>query len=111
MKKVMAVLLLLVWTATLLTACGADPLVGTWQATINGSEGQMTLNKDGTGEVVSDGITRPCTWEVTDDQLTVTQDLGDHEYILFDRVTYVIDGDTLTITSKSGNTLTFTKAE
>ena len=109
MKKTLVLLLIAALTIVLLTACGTDPLVGTWTATINGSEGQMTLNEDGTGEVVSDGITRPCTWEVADDKLTVTQDLGDHEYILFDRVTYDVEGQTLTITSMQGNTLTFTK--
>ena len=109
MKKTWIWLLIAMILVASLTACGTSRLVGTWQATINGSEGQMTLNKDGTGEVVSDGITRPCTWEVTDDKLTVTQDLGDHEYILFDRVTYVVEGQTLTITSMQGNTLTFTK--
>ena len=111
MKKVMAVLLLLVWTATLLTACGADPLVGTWTTTIDGDAGRMTLNENGTGEIVSNDKSRPCTWVVQNGELTIEQTVGDDTYVFLDRVTYVIDGDTLTITSKSGNTLTFTKAE
>ena len=110
MKKTLALLLIFALTVVLLTACFGHPLVGTWAANINGSEGQMTLNKDGTGEMVSDGITRPCTWEVVDDKLTVTQDFGDHKYIFLDRVSYEIQDGTLTVTSMAGNTLVFTKA-
>ena len=109
MKKTWIGLLITIILITSLTACGTGRLVGTWHATINGSEGQMTLYKDGTGEIVSDGITRACTWTVENDTLTVTQHFSDHTYTLFDRVTYVVEGKTLTITSIQGNTLTFTK--
>ena len=109
MKKALAVLLILILTATLLTACGEHELVGTWVATINGTQGQMTLREDGSGEVISNGITRPCTWEVAEDKLTVTQKVDDRQYIFLDRVTYTVDGDTLTVTSMSGNTLTWIK--
>lgn len=109
MKKGLTILLVFALCACALTACGARRPVGTWTATINGAEGQMTLNKDGSGEMVSDGVTRACTWEVADGKLTVVQDLGDQEYVFLDRVSYTVKGGTLTVTSMAGNTLVFEK--
>ena len=111
MKKALALLMISIWTVALLAGCGTDPLVGTWTATINGDAGQMTLNENNTGEIVSNGKARPCTWAIENGELTVKQTIDDNTYIFLDRVTYVIQDDTLTITSKSGKTLTFTKAE
>ena len=92
-----------------LTACG-DPLVGCWKTTIDGVEGQMTLYKDGTGEIVSGDISRPCTWEVKDGTLTVIQDISGANFVFLDCVSYEISKDTMTITSYDGSkTLVFEK--
>ena len=109
MKKALAVLLILILTAAMLTACGTHRLVGTWTATIDGAEGQMTLYKDGSGEIVSHNEIRPCTWEAVENKLTVTQVINGDLYTFLDEVTYTVKGRTLTVTSKNGNTLIFTK--
>jgi len=44
MKKALTVFLMVIMTATLLTACSLNPLVGTWSTTIDGAEGQMILD-------------------------------------------------------------------
>lgn len=110
MKKALAVLLIFAVVAALLTACGSHPLVGTWTTTIEGAEGQMTLRRDGTGEIVSHGETRPCTWTVAEDNtLTVVQEIEYLPYTFLDKVSYTVKGRTLTVTSQKGNTLVFEK--
>jgi len=109
MKKALTVFLMVIMTATLLTACSLNPLVGTWSTTIDGAEGQMILYKDGTGEVVSHNETRPCTWSTDGDTLTVVQEIADIPYTFLDKVTYEVKGRTLTVTSQNGNTLVFEK--
>lgn len=114
MKKVWiivaaAVCLVAVCTSVVLVVTSIDPLVGTWTTTIGGDEGQMILKKDGTGEVVSNGVSRPCVWEVVDEKLTVVQHQDGLPYTFLNAVTYKIEGKTLTVTSQSGNTLVFKK--
>ena len=109
MKQILAVTLVLILMTTMLTACVFSPLVGTWSATIAGAEGQMTLRRDGTGEILSNDITRPCRWVATEETLTVIQEVDGVEYTFLDEVSYTVTRRALTVTSKSGNTLTFTK--
>ncbi len=109
MKKALALLAVVLCLATILTSC-ADPLVGTWTTTIDGQPGQMILKKDGTGQVVSSGISRPCTWEIKEERLTVVQEVSGTSYVFLDAVTYTIDEGTLTVVSYDGSkTLVFEK--
>lgn len=109
MKKVWAILLVTLLTVSMLTACGKSALVGTWTTTVDGTEGQITLRRNGTGIVVSNDISRSCTWEITDGKLTVVQTIEGSTFTLFDHVTYEVHRGTLTITSLGGNTLTLEK--
>ncbi len=108
MKKAICLIVIVVMLVCL-TAC-ASPVVGSWNTTIDGLDGQMTLAKDGTGTIVSNGISRPCTWEIKDDRLSVVQIIDGSNYVFLDNVSYTIEKDTLTVTSFDGSkTLTFTK--
>lgn len=110
MKKVFSILMVAVLLCTALTACGTKALVGTWSTTIGGDAGEMTLRRDGTGTVTSNGATRPCTWTVENGVLTVVQTVNGYQYIFLDEVTYTIKWRTLTVTNpESGNTLEFQK--
>ena len=109
MKKVLRLLLLVCCLALLLTSC-SSPLVGSWTTTIDGEEGQMTLKRNGTGEIVSNGISRPCTWYVKDNTLSVVQDIEGSTFVFLDCVSYEINDNTLTIVSYDGSkTLVFEK--
>lgn len=109
MKKIVSVFAIVACLALLLTACG-DPVVGTWHTTIDGADGQMTLRRNGTGEIESNGITRSCTWEVEGDRLTVVQDMDGAPFVFLDNVSYVIEEGVLTVTSYDGSkSLTFEK--
>lgn len=109
MKKVWTIVLIALMMLSMLTSCGKGALVGTWTTAIDGAEGQITLYKDGTGTVVSNDISRPCTWEAADGKLTVVQTIEGDQFVLFDRVTYEVHRGTLTVTSPDGNTLTLEK--
>ncbi len=110
MKKVLSILLIAVLLCTTLTACGEKALVGTWVTAIGGDEGEMLLRRDGTGTITSNGETRPCTWKVEDDTLTVVQNVGGLQYVFLDEVTYSVRWKTLTVTDpETGNTLEFEK--
>ena len=109
MKRMVCFALAIITMMTLLAACGTDPLVGIWTTTIEDAEGQMILRRDGTGDVTSNDITRPCTWTVEDGTLTVVQEISGIPYTFLNEVTYTVKGRTLTVTSKSGNTLVFKK--
>lgn len=109
MKKAIALFAVALCLATVLTSCG-DPLTGDWHTTIDGADGQMTLCKDGTGQIVSNGVTRSCTWEAANGRLTVVQDVGEFPYVFLDNVSYVIEDGVLTVTSYDGSkTLVFEK--
>lgn len=109
MKKRMVLLLVAISLLLCLTAC-SQPLVGSWNANIGGDQGNMTLFRDGTGTITSNGIERPCTWDVKEFRLTVIQNMGDANYMFLDRVSFVLEKDTLTVTSYDGSkTLQFTK--
>jgi len=109
MKKVWTIVLIALMMLSMVTSCGKGALVGTWTTAIDGAEGQITLYKDGTGTVVSNDISRPCTWEAADGKLTVVQEIAQIPYTFLDGVSYVIKGKTLTVTSQNGNTLVFEK--
>ena len=109
MRKAWTILLTILIMVFILASCGKSALVGTWTTAIDGAEGQITLYKDGTGTVVSNDISRPCTWEAADGKLTVVQTIEGDQYVLFDRVTYEVHRGTLTVTSPDGNTLTLEK--
>lgn len=109
MKRCSAVLFTLLMLVCLLTACAEETLVGTWNTTIEGQPGQLILHADGTGQVVSHDAPRQCTWTVENNRLTVTQNVAGFSHVFLDRVTYELDGDTLTVVSQSGNTLVFEK--
>lgn len=108
MKKAVYLIAILIMLVSL-TACG-NPLVGRWNTNIEGVQGQMTLYKDGTGEIVSGDVTRPCTWEVKNDALTVIQNIDGATFVFLDCVSYEIVDNVMTITSYDGSkTLTFEK--
>ena len=109
MKRAIAIALVLALTVSMITACGFNSLVGTWSATIDGTVGEMTLQRDGSGTVTSSGVTRSCRWLIIDDTLTVIQEMDGEEYVFLDKVTYTVKKGVLTVTSQSGNTLTFEK--
>lgn len=110
MKKLIVCAVAVVLMVTLLTACGGDPLVGTWSTTIGGDTGEMVLNADGTGTILSNGVTRTCKWTVEEDTLTVVQYVDGYPYIFLDEVTYSIKRTILTVTNPdTGNTLEFEK--
>lgn len=110
MKRMIVYAVTLLMVITLLTACGGDPLVGTWSATIGGDAGEMVLNADGTGTILSNGVTRTCKWTIEEDTLTVVQYVDGYPYIFLDEVTYSIQWRTLTVTNPdTGNTLEFKK--
>lgn len=106
MKKLLCMMTLVLLMMVLLTSCGAT-LVGTWNATIEGETGQMILREDGTGEIISHGLTRTCTWEADDTTITVEQIVGGRTYVFLDSATYVLEGDTLTVTNRDGESLVF----
>lgn len=108
MKKVWSIILVAVLMTVILTACSGDPLVGTWGTTIDGDYGEMTLNADGTGTLVSNMETRSCYWEVEGDTLTVVQNIEGYEYTFLNKVNYTVEWSTLTVTHpETGNTLEF----
>lgn len=109
MKKAIRLLLLVCCLALLLTSC-ANPLVGSWTTTIDGAEGQMILKRDGTGEIISNGVSRPCTWKIKDNALSVVQIIDEKTFVFLDCVSYHIKDDILTVTSYDGSkTLVFEK--
>lgn len=126
MKKAVSLLVLCLMLTALLTGCdcshtydgatdihcndcGADRLEATWATTIEGAPGEMTLYCDGTGTVVSHDITRDCTWVIENNTLSVVQEANGFYYEFLKQVTFALEGDTLTVTSQSGNTLVFTR--
>lgn len=126
MKRFFALLLTLLMLTTLLTGCdcsheydsptdihcndcGINRLEGNWATTIEGAPGKMTLKADGTGQVVSHDITRDCTWEIVDNTLSVVQEANGFYFLFLDKVAFVLEEDTLTVTSQSGNQLVFNK--
>lgn len=109
MKKRISLLLVACSLLLLLTSC-ASPLVGTWNTTIDGDAGQIILKRNGTGEIISNGVTRPCTWEAEGNTFTVVQEIDGAPFVFLDNVSYVIEENVLTITSYNGSkTLVLTK--
>ncbi|MBE6807683.1 MAG: hypothetical protein E7527_06750 [Ruminococcaceae bacterium] len=127
MKHLVALLCTLLMLTTLLTACGGcdhaytnagdiqcndcgyNRLAGTWTVTIQGKPGEMTLKKDGTGTITSSDHSRPCTWEIKNNALTVTQEIDGFTKVFLNEVTYALEEDTLIVTSHKGNQLVFKK--
>lgn len=127
MKRLFALLLTLLVLTGLLAACGEcsheydnttdylcndcnyNRLVGTWTTTIEGAPGEMVLNADGTGQVISHNITRDCTWEIVDNTLSVVQEANGFYFEFLKQVSFALEENTLTVTSQSGNQLVFTK--
>lgn len=111
MKKVLSIIIIVaVLLCTTLTACGTRALVGTWSTTIGGDAGEMTLHRDGTGTLTSNGETRPVTWKAEDNTLTVVQTVDGYQYIFLDEVNYSVAWRKLTVTHpETGNTLVFEK--
>ena len=107
MKKFLAMVLMLVTVAVLLTSCSSILLTGTWAAEINDVDVQMTLDKDGTGKLVMNHETTPCTWESTDTTLKVAAQTSNDIYDELKNTTYKIDGYTLIMTTKSGQAVEF----
>lgn len=69
-KKALSLLLLLAFTALVLSACSADPIVGSW----GNDKTVFTFDKDGTGVVmtVDDYTPIPISYTVSSNTLTVT---------------------------------------
>lgn len=128
MKRMIALLLTLLALTGLLTACGEcsheydnatdylcndcnyNRFVGTWTTTIEGAPGEMTLNADGTGQIISHEITRDCTWVVENNTLSVVQEANGFYFEFLKQVSFELENETsLLVTSQSGNQLVFTK--
>ena len=108
MKKIisMAALVVLVFSALALTACGGgssassadlsdSKYVGTWKSTEMtladeseelGTEWQLVLNADGTGESIGEEETENFTWEPTKDGFKTKGDI---------KLTFTDDGDNI----------------
>lgn len=86
MKKIFAVLSLVVFCSVIFTGCSSSSIVGTWKAEETDRDGNkitctMTFNEDNTGVCTETGThTETCTW---------TQAEGDKYFVSIDEY----DGD------------------
>ena len=117
MKKIISIALILVVLVTAFSACGTpveEKIAGKWtyQETILGivTEKTFVFNADGTGtapgEITGDLIPLEMKWSIADNVLTVDKTVS-KEPVSY---TFVLKGDTLTLTKADGTVLTLTRA-
>jgi len=114
MKKIL-IILTAIFLSLGLAACNAsNSIVGEWGVTVNGEVKTLTYKDDGVYTVVNkDGVVEEeGTYEVEGDKLTATSAykiVGDERLNLQEDsdgvLTFSIKGNTLTLTSKDGDTL------
>lgn len=105
MKKILSIVLILVFAALAFTACGGggssdkdladSKYVGTWKnisISLGEESGELdgeftiVLNDDGTGQLISDGEAGDFTWELTSDGFKTSGDM---------KLTFKDDGDNI----------------
>ena len=98
-------------TIVLILALGSDPIVGTWEATVDGETMNFVLAKNNTGSIDSFGMTLPVTWERDDETLKVTMSfLGQSATENYD-IKHLTE-DTLIMTSNNNkDVIQFTKVD
>ena len=102
MKKILALVLVVLMSLSVLVACGkAAGLEGCWKGTVNEQQAYMQFNGDGKGKVyfASDegAYFMEFTWKDKGDKLELTM-LGQAE-----ETKYKLDGDTLTLDGEDLN--------
>ena len=117
MKKLFAVLLILVMACSVLAACGdsgssdsadaggADSIVGQWASQDYDGAFVFTFNEDGTGNYDASGTDMPFTYTIDGDQLSI---LYDGDTISFD-TPFTISGTTLTIKDSMDEDVVYNK--
>ena len=117
MKKLLSIALILAVIVSAFAACGTpveEKIAGKWtyQETILGivTERTFVFNADGTGtapgELTGDLIPLEMKWSITDNTLTVAKTIS-KEPVSY---TFVLKGDTLTLTKADGSVITLTRA-
>ncbi len=108
MKKYVAICLVALLLATLLTGCSGISPMGKWSTTIDGEEGVLHLVHGGGGSLTSNGVERPIRWQAKDGKLTVIQTVDEFDYTFLDGVDYSVGLFKLTVT-KGEKELVFTR--
>lgn len=107
MRRIISVLLVLVFALSTLAACSGESIVGVWKGEEDGHTGVLTFNEDGTGTVAIDGVSMDTTWTVADEKyLTVSTNLSGTNHKLFDGAEFSIEDGKLIVKS-NGTVATF----
>lgn len=110
MKKVLALVLVVLTFTIALAGCGGDNIIGTWTATDEGVTLELTFGEDGKGKVSTMGITADMTYTAEAGILNAKMSLMGVEEEMFKDAQFTVDGDKLSITYE-GETQIFTKVE
>ena len=97
MKKIIALVLMVAMLSVFLVSCGKS-IVGSWEAEIEGMEGTITFEKDGTGTFAAAGMSLDITWEADGDKLDMSMSLLGQTVPVFEDAEFKVKGKTLTIT-------------
>ena len=111
MRKVISIIsvcLVIVILTTTLSACGEKKkFVGTWEQ--EGSSAVMVLASDGTGSITEDVMKGSVNWSLEDDKLQLTVSIcGMSETT---ECTYEFSDDTMTLTGEDGSVQVYHKAD
>ena len=111
MKKLSALMLVLVLSLSFVACGGSKSITGTW--TVDGTDADISkleLKDDGTGSIsLGDSISLNITYTTEKDKLTITMSyLGQTES---DEYTYTLKKGKLTLTDSSQTQITFVKQQ
>lgn len=100
MKKLSIILCVVILLSTVLCACGADSIVGSWSASVEGTQMTLTFEEDGTGTISALGglLAVDYTYEVKSDVIKLTPVESSEDLLDANELPYTLDKDTLTIT-------------
>ena len=108
MKKILALVFLVLMLAISLVGCGAPTPVGSWTITADGVSMEFTVEKDGKGKISAGELKADMEWAVEDGLLDAKMSIDGENQLLFEDAEFSVDGDELTITYQ-GSTNVLTK--
>lgn len=105
-KRVFAAATILAMSLSLVACSGS--IEGKWTTEIDGEKMSYEFGEDGKGSMSVPGLTVDTTYEVEDDEITVSYEINGQK--ASQKFTYELDGDTLSLTL-DGDTQDFERAD
>lgn len=101
MKKILAILLIILTLSFSLMACGSNGLIGTWEISDQGVTLTLVLEKDGKGSISALNSDKfEVEWTAKKGKITATASIGDENNSFFNSAEYTIKDDKLTVTTE-----------